>query len=180
MRLTILGTVLIISVGYGLFSGIHQTTSNKPVPIPPAAPGASPMAPRPIQDNVIAYSTADQTMQAAKQTGKSTLPRFRELIAAGTPGTYTVKFPLTQNGETEHIWLQMDSYRDGKFMGRLANTPVNGNKYRIGDRMTVAEADVEDWMIRTANAIHGGYTARAALKDMPKADADKYRAMFRD
>ena len=46
--------------------------------------------------------------------------------------------------------------------------------------MTVAEADVEDWMIRSSDRIYGGYTVRAALKDLPKEQADLYRPMFRD
>jgi uncharacterized protein YegJ (DUF2314 family) len=133
-----------------------------------------------VKDNVIAYHTGDKDMQSAKKTGKSTLPRFRELIAAGTAGTYTVKFPLTQNGATEHIWLQLTDYRDGRFTGRLANQPVNGTQYSMGQQMTVAEADVEDWMIRGDDRIYGGYTVRVALKDLPKDQADLYRPMFRD
>ena len=99
---------------------------------------------------------------------------------AGTAGTATVKFPLTQNGETEHIWMQLTGYSDGIFTGLLANDPVNGAKYKMGDAMKVAKADVEDWMINTGELMYGGYTVRAMLKDMPKDQADKYRAMFRD
>ncbi len=42
----------------------------------------------------------------------------------------------------------------------LANTPVNGTKYKLGQAMTVASNDVEDWMVRTSDQIYGGYTAR--------------------
>jgi uncharacterized protein YegJ (DUF2314 family) len=97
------------------------------------------------------------------------------------PGTYTVKFPLRQNGHTEHIWLQVaDMKGDSAFIGRLANTPVNGSKYQIGAVMTVPIADVEDWMVRTSDQIYGGYTARYAIKDMPKAQQEKLAGMFRD
>jgi uncharacterized protein YegJ (DUF2314 family) len=46
--------------------------------------------------------------------------------------------------------------------------------------MTVASADVEDWMVRTSDAIYGGYSARHQLKDLPKQQADKLALMFRD
>ena len=182
MRDIILGVALIAGVGFGVFNftGSDSTFSDKPMPIPDAAPGASPTAPRQMKENVVAFHTGDENLKAAKKTGRSTLKRFHELIAAGTPGTYTVKFPLTQNGATEHIWMQLVDYSDGKFIGLLANDPVNGNKYKMGDQMTVAEAVVEDWMVRSDDKIYGGYTARAALDSMPKEEADKYRPMFRD
>ena len=64
--------------------------------------------------------------------------------------------------------------------GLLANKPVNGNQYRMGDKVEVAEADVEDWMVNGPEGIYGGYTARAMLKDMPKEQAEALKAKFRD
>jgi uncharacterized protein YegJ (DUF2314 family) len=180
MRDVILGVALVAGVAFGVFKFTGPASSDKPMSIPDAAPGASAAAPRPVKENVVAFHTGDQEMNAAKKTGRSTLPRFHELIAAGTPGTYTVKFPLTQNGATEHIWMQLTDYRDGKFVGLLANDPVNGKRHKMGDQMTVAETEVEDWMVKSGDRIYGGYTARAALDQLPKEEADKYRPMFRD
>jgi uncharacterized protein YegJ (DUF2314 family) len=163
-----------------LKSGVLDGKEDRPIQIPPAAAGKSELDARPVTENVIAYHTSDISMNAAKKKARETLPRFLELIDAGTAGTYTLKFPLTQNGETEHIWMQLSDYRDGVFIGLLANDPVNGAKYKMGDRMEVAKADVEDWMINTGELMYGGYTVRAMLKDMPKEEADKYRPMFRD
>ena len=133
-----------------------------------------------VSDNVVAYTTANDALAAAKQKGRETLPRFVSLMQSGMKATFTVKFPLTQNGHTEHIWLQVSDMKDGKFIGRLANKPVNGSQYKIGQVMTVASADVEDWMVRTSDAIYGGYSTRYALKDMPKPQAEKLAGMFRD
>ncbi len=175
-NLVIIAAVLFLVVNSGLLGG----KEDKPIAIPPAAPGKSELDARPVKENVIAYHTGDGSMNAAKKKANQTLPRFLELMDAKAPGTYTVKFPLTQNGETEHIWMQLTGYRDGTFTGLLANDPVNGTKYKTGDVMKVARADVEDWMVRNDSEIYGGYTARVALKDMPREQADKYRAMFRD
>jgi uncharacterized protein YegJ (DUF2314 family) len=135
---------------------------------------------RVISDNVVAYTTANEALAAAKEKGRETLPRFVSLMKSGMKATFTVKFPLTQNGHTEHIWLQVDDMKDGKFIGRLANKPVNGSKYQIGQVMTVASADVEDWMVRTSDVIYGGYSTRYALKDIPKPQAELMVRMFRD
>lgn len=133
-----------------------------------------------VGDNVVAYATANDALAAAKQKGRETLPRFVSLMKSGMKATFTVKFPLTQNGHTEHIWLQVADIKDGKFIGRLANKPVNGSQYKIGQVMTVASADVEDWMVRTSEAIYGGYSTRYALKDIPKPQAELMVRMFRD
>ena len=183
MRNFIVGIALVAgAAGFGYFAPPLGTPlgNDRPIAIPEAAPGKSESAPRPIKENVIAYHTGDASINDARKTGRSTLPRFHELIAAGTPGTYTVKFPLTQNGATEHIWMQLMDYQDGTFIGLLANEPVNGNQYKMGDEMKVAEADVEDWMITTGSEMYGGYTVRAILADMPEEEAAKYKAMFRD
>ena len=135
---------------------------------------------RVIGDNVVAYTTANDALAEARRKARGTLPRFVSLMKSGMKATFTVKFPLTQNGNTEHIWLQVADMKDGAFIGLLANKPVNGTKYQIGQRMTVASSDVEDWMVRTADVIYGGYSARYQLKDLPKQQAEKLALMFRD
>jgi uncharacterized protein YegJ (DUF2314 family) len=135
---------------------------------------------RVINDNAVAYTTANEALKAARKKARDTLPRFVSLMKSGMKATFTVKFPLTQNGNTEHIWLQVDDMKDNAFIGRLANKPVNGSKYAIGQPMRVAIADVEDWMVRTNDEIYGGYSARYQLKDLPKQQAERLAAMFRD
>jgi len=167
MRNPVVAIAVVAGVGYGFFNSLAHM------------PGADTSLAESKQ-NVVSYSTEDEAMQAAKNSGRSTLKRFHELIDAGTPGTYTVKFPLTQNGATEHIWLQLVGIGDDSFTGLLADVPVNGNKYKLGDRMTVAEADVEDWMIKDGGEIYGGYTVRQAFADMPKEKAAAYGITFKD
>ena len=135
---------------------------------------------RVVGDNVVAYATANEALAEARKKARDTLPRFVSLMQSGMKATYTVKFPLTQNGKTEHIWLQVADVKEGAFVGLLANTPVNGTKYKMGQPMTVANSDVEDWMVRTPDAIYGGYTARYQIKDLPKQQAEKLAQMFRD
>jgi uncharacterized protein YegJ (DUF2314 family) len=135
---------------------------------------------RVIDDNVVAYTTADEALAAARRKARETLPRFVSLMKSGMKATFSIKFPLTQNGNTEHIWLQVADMKDGVFIGRLANKPVNGTKYEIGQSMSVVSADVEDWMVRTTDEIYGGYSARYQLKDLPKQQAEQLARMFRD
>ena len=141
---------------------------------------ADPNASRVIDDNLVAYSTANQSIAEARQKSRETLPRFLEMWKSGKPGTYMLKFPLTQQGKTEHIWLKMEGYRDGKFQGRLDNEPANGNEYIMGQAMSVAESDIEDWMVKTPDGLYGGYVTRYAIKDMPEVQRRRLQALFRD
>ncbi len=125
-----------------------------------------------VDDNVVAYTTENPEIKKARAKARETLPRFDQLFAKGEPGTYTVKFPLTQNGETEHIWLAVSSIQQGMYIGSLANAPVNGTAHKVGDAMIIKQADIEDWMVMTDAGIYGGYAARYQIKDMP---ADKRR-----
>jgi uncharacterized protein YegJ (DUF2314 family) len=177
-------TLIVASaIAFGLFQGvINNSNSNneKPIAIPDAAPGADPSAPRKVKNNVVAYHTADQAMNGAKSKARQSLPRFAKMWEDGVSGTYTIKFPLMQNGETEHIWLQVDGFKGDMIDGRLANEPVNGNKYKMGQRMQIARADVEDWMVNQGDAIYGGYTARVMMDQMPEDQRAQYEKLFKD
>src|SRR4051812_23331240 len=117
MRNLVIGIAMIAAAT--VFGHFGRGTQDKPAQIPAATPGQSETAPRRMGENIIAYNTGDAAMNAAKDKARATLPRFHELIAAGTSGTYVVKFPLTQNGATEHIWLQLTGFKNGTYTGLL-------------------------------------------------------------
>jgi len=131
-------------------------------------------------DNAACLPAGDAEIAAAMETARRTLPRFFELSRAGLRGAYLLKMSIEQAGEIEHIWMEIDSYRDGVFLGRLANDPRNPGRYRFGDEVGLRETDVEDWMIRTDTHRYGAYTIRALLKQMPPADAEALRRQIRD
>lgn len=167
-----------VAAGFLVFKPFPS--NQRPLAIPEAAAGKSETAPRPVKDNVVAYHTRDERMNAAKDQARRTMPRFLGLLAENAPGTYAIKFPLTQNGATEHIWLQVDAHRNGMFSGRIANNPVNGSRHRMGDRLTVPAAQVEDWSVTDRDVILGGYTARVAIADLPEDKAQTLAKRFRD
>ena len=178
LYMVVYGGANLTGMNTGTFSSMN--TGGKAAPIPEAEPGADPMAPRKVKSNSVAYHTADPAMNAAKDKARSTLDRFDHMFGEGEPGTYTIKFPLTQNGETEHIWLQVDRLSNDGFIGRLANEPVNGKEYKMGQILEVAKSDVEDWMINQGDAIYGGYTARLMMAQMPEDQRAKYEKLFKD
>jgi len=182
MRILIIGGAALAAL---MFAGIHASNSRleetraRAAEVNRATPKSADER-RVINDNVVAYATANEALKAARRKARETLPRFVSLMKSGMKATFTVKFPLTQNGKTEHIWLQVGAMSDRAFIGQLANKPVNGTQYDIGAPMVVHMDDVEDWMVRTNDVIYGGYTARFQLKDVPTQEAKRLAAMFRD
>jgi len=78
---------------------------------------------RVVGDNVVAYTTANEALAEARKKARDTLPRFVSLMKSNMKATFTVKFPLTQNGRTEHIWLQVADMKDGAFVGLMVPRP---------------------------------------------------------
>jgi uncharacterized protein YegJ (DUF2314 family) len=171
-------TVLCAAIYLGVSA--LDTMSSKPTAIPEASANSDPSAPRRVNDNVTAFSTSDPAMNAAKAKARETLPRFEAMVQNNHEGTYSVKFPMTQNGQTEHIWLQVEGVSTDTIVGRLANKPIHGNQYRMGQTMVIQKAQVEDWMIRSDNGMWGVYTARAALAAANDDQSKAMLAMFKD
>ena len=169
-----------VALAVGFFAFKPLLSDKRPLAMPDAKAGKSEITALPADDNTVAYSKLDERMNSAKDRARETLGRFVGLLNGNAPGTYAIKFPLTQNGATEHVWLQVDGYRNDVFSGRLANKPLHGSQHKIGDRFAVPVAMLEDWSVTNRDGIYGNYTARVALADMPGEKARTLASRFRD
>lgn len=123
--------------------------------------------------NVTAARQSDPELLAARRQAIKTLPRFRELAGQLPDALAMVKFPLTDNGVTEHIWLQVVKETDQNFEGRLGNVPVNLRNFNSGDALSVPKSEIEDWMVSSHGKLYGGYSTRvlAARSQDPRTRA---------
>ena len=91
-----------------------------------------------------------------------------------------VRFPVA--GESaikgEQVWVA-DVRREGagRYSARLDNKPRNLPQFRIGDRVDFVDGMITDWMFIRDGKLVGNETMRVALARMPKAEAEKLRAM---
>ncbi len=60
--------------------------------------------------------------------------------------------------EPEHIWVHLDSYKDGVFTGRLADEPNSMPGKHKGDTVTVDKKSVTDWIYQSDGKKVGGFT----------------------
>jgi uncharacterized protein YegJ (DUF2314 family) len=129
-------------------------------------------------DTLVESGYDKQEMDAAIARAGKEVDSFIAELSKPTGKLHAVKVPITDNGETEHFWLNKVSYRDGQFEGEINNEPGVVKNVKIGQKMKVNKSEISDWMFMRAGKMHGNYTMRPLLKTMPAAEAEQYRSMF--
>jgi uncharacterized protein YegJ (DUF2314 family) len=120
-------------------------------------------------DPVIGVEHTDAEMNAAIRKAKDTIDDFIKELAKPKGRHFSVKTPLmTPAGNPEHIWVDVDSYENGLFKGKLGNDPLNLPGKKLGDPVEVKKHDISDWMIMDSTSgelkVTGGYTAEVLMK----------------
>lgn len=116
------------------------------------------------RDDVVSVKTDDAAMAAAMAEARQRWPEFVAAFAKKEPNVaYAVKvaMPLKNGDGAEHMWLQVVSITNGTVTGLLDNIPVNDVGAKQGDRVSVKETEIEDWIIgRGPENITGGFTSK--------------------
>lgn len=130
------------------------------------------------QPNVVMVEATDPAMEAAKAKGRATLPEFFRHMAspAGDEGDFSVKFNLTPDADAEFIWAsQLQIGPGGELTGALGNHPVD-ERYKLGQRVPIAQSDIIDWTYYKGNVAQGHYTTRVLLDQVTAEEAAEIRA----
>ena len=95
---------------------------------------------------VVQISDDDPRMQAAVAEARRRWPEFVAAFKARQPGgNYAVKAPVSREGNTEFIWLEVIGLEPEYIHGKLANDPVDLGGLKLGDQAEVAVKDLNDW-----------------------------------
>lgn len=120
------------------------------------------------ENNLAMKKSDDAKLALDKKEAQSKLCDFiKELsdINKQKDYSFSVKLPFTEDGKTEHMWVKVTSYKDGVFIGQLANDPFIIKNLKLGDSVSPKKEDVEDWIIRN-NKNGSDFTGGFSLKDM--------------
>ena len=111
-------------------------------------------------DSIVAVHVDDGEMNDAMRRARATvgvlIDRMPALQASGA--SVSVKFPLTENGKTEHVWMGTPRVEGPNFTGFLSSVPNGLPSWSQGDRVTVPIAAISDWMALADNTLYGGFT----------------------
>jgi uncharacterized protein YegJ (DUF2314 family) len=132
------------------------------------------------RDTTISVKDDDPEMLAAIAKGRETLPQFWEVFDKAEHGEkeFALKVKITDKHGTEHFWATELERKDGKIMGTINNDPDIVSNVKLGDRITIPEADISDWLYMRDGKMYGNYTLRPLLKHMSATEAAQYRQML--
>jgi uncharacterized protein YegJ (DUF2314 family) len=141
-----------------------------------AASAQAPLTPlqRVERDELAFMADEHPDMREAMRRARATLKEFLALAEAPRRGTdtFAVKVAIREGRETEYFWIGDFANKDGRFSGRIDNTPRLVKRVREGETITFAEAEIVDWLYRENGRLKGNYTACALLKQEKKRDAE--------
>jgi uncharacterized protein YegJ (DUF2314 family) len=133
-----------------------------------------------MEERIVPFNSTNAEMNAAIAKARASLPTFWASYEGQQPSetghSLKVHFALPDNN-FEHIWIvDVKKLTDNRYSGRFANTPDGLVDKCLGDVTEFNEADISDWLFVRNGKIVGGETIRVLLKDLPKEDADAFRA----
>src|SRR3990167_6264403 len=121
--------------------------------------------------NVVPVKTGvlEKELREAKEKAQEGIDYFIDHLKkfAVTEGwMFSVKRDFVENGEHEHMWVEVDTYLDGKFYGRLDNVPETVKESRIETPTSVKKEEIEDWLFfdPRIQKMVGGYSTEVLKK----------------
>jgi uncharacterized protein YegJ (DUF2314 family) len=134
------------------------------------------------EDKVINVAEDDPEMEAAIAGARAALPRFWQVFDMREHGEndFALKVKITDRKGTEYFWLTELERKDGKLLGTINNDPNIVGSVKLGDRITIPEADISDWLYLRDGKMVGNYTLRVLFKQMPAKEVEKYKQILAD
>jgi len=114
---------------------------------------------------IVEVSGDDPLMQKAVATANRRWPEFVSAFEAQAGENFSVKAPVTHSGNTEFIWITVTAIEGDTIYGELANDPGDLGPLKLGSKVTVPLADLNDWCYVNADGdLTGGFTIEAMQK----------------
>lgn len=119
-------------------------------------------------DPIVYAEAQDPELEKAKQEAFAKLEYFIKSFQSNSNDTifqYSVKMDFTDSGEHEHMWVFVNKFKNGAFIGYLGNEPQIVKNVQFGQQIKVDKDLIEDWLImdtRTGNW-EGGYSIKVLM-----------------
>ncbi|HYD13528.1 MAG TPA: DUF2314 domain-containing protein [Allosphingosinicella sp.] len=141
------------------------------------AVAAQRQSPRGEHERIVDVEAGDTEMNAAKARAIAELPDFYRHLARPGAGEeqFMIKFDILPGDGVEYVWAGNLDRSTRPMTGTLVSHP-EATRDRAGDRVSIADDDVIDWIYFRNGVAQGAYTQRVLLDRMPPADAAELRA----
>lgn len=123
---------------------------------------------RTIRDKVITVSANDVEMNNAILKARSTLPLFWSKCAEPREdeSDFCLKVEIKDTHGTEFFWC-IDLQKSGdKITGVINNDPNTVHSVKLGQRISISEHQIADWLYKKGDKMIGNYTLRPLMRTM--------------
>jgi uncharacterized protein YegJ (DUF2314 family) len=119
-------------------------------------------------------------MVAAIAKARRTFPLFWQAFEKRDRGEtqFSLKIRITDKKRIEHFWVTDFERQDGKVLVTISQAPKIVANVKLGERLAIPEAEIQDWFYMRGGKMIGCQTIRPVLKTMPaKAAAELENAL---
>lgn len=136
-----------------------------------AEPYVAPGAPRDTPEEARGKAEIEallKVIEPAMETARRTYPQARDRFLRGLPPQHSffvlIRLPAEQKG-VEQVFLAVDRIDKGTIYGRIWSDILRARPYKKGDRYSVPEDQIVDWLItRPDGSEEGNYVGKAIDK----------------
>jgi uncharacterized protein YegJ (DUF2314 family) len=130
---------------------------------------ADPVIRRVGMPDVSGVKSDDREMNTAILQARQSVGQFIERLQSPPPAQTraSLKVPLVEGGQVEHVWLTDVRYTSGRLWGRINNYTAVVTSWGMNDSVSVAPDEISDWMAVDSGRLVGGYTIRQLGSRMP-------------
>jgi uncharacterized protein YegJ (DUF2314 family) len=95
---------------------------------------------------IIEVADDDPLMVQAVAKARQGWPGFVTAFDASTGENFSIKAPVTHSGNTEFIWITVTSIEGERVYGTLGNDPGDLGPLKLGSKVSVSVAELNDWI----------------------------------
>lgn len=123
---------------------------------------------------VIRVEEDDEAMAEAVSEARQRWGEFEDAFRKREEGgSFSVKAPVTVDGETEFIWIDVDGIASGVIFGRLGNRPVALPGLTLGSPVEIPVSDLNDWCYAPGNGEPEGLFTLKAIEAAERRFRDR-------
>lgn len=132
------------------------------------------------RDELFLVPNEDPGMAAAMRKARATLKDFLAIAAKPGPAMkgFSVKVPVREGKAAEYFWITPFEPKDGRFTGRINNTPRTVRNVKAGQTIAFGEEEIADWLYLDNDKMKGNFTACVLIRNAPKDQQDAFKKRY--
>ena len=132
------------------------------------------------KDEVTLVKEGNSKMNAAIAKARNTVDEFIKVLKSNDPKVqhYSIKAPLKDGDQVEHVWLVNLKVKGDKFTGAVGNKLQIVKNYKMGQAVTINKKEITDWMYVKDKVVYGNVTLKALFHTMDPEEVKVLKKMM--